>query len=74
LGTPAWPHQAAGDGDVRRREALLYELAKILGHSNIKMTERYAKLGRQHIARTGNTAREIWKLLEKEEVVQAHTG
>ncbi len=29
----------------------LYELAKILGHSNIKMTERYAKLGRQHIAR-----------------------
>jgi integrase len=52
----------------------LYELAKILGHANIKMTERYAKLGRQHIARTGNTAREIWKLLEKEEVVQAHTG
>ena len=45
----------------------LYELAKILGHSNIKMTERYAKLGRQHIARTGNTAREIWKLLEQEE-------
>src|SRR5277367_266178 len=28
----------------------LYELAKILGHSNIKMTERYAKLARQHIA------------------------
>jgi integrase len=52
----------------------LYELAKILGHANIKMTERYAKLGRQHIARTGNTAREIWKLLEKDEVVQAHTG
>lgn len=26
----------------------LYELPKILGHSNIKMTERYAKLGRQH--------------------------
>ena len=25
----------------------LYELAKILGHSNIKMTERYAKLARQ---------------------------
>jgi site-specific recombinase XerD len=23
----------------------LYELAKILGHANIKMTERYAKLG-----------------------------
>ena len=42
----------------------LYELAKILGHSNIKMTERYAKLARQHIARTSNTAREMWKLLE----------
>ena len=38
------------------------------------LTERYAKLGRQHIVRTGNTAREIWKLLEKEEGVQAHTG
>jgi integrase len=42
----------------------LYELAKILGHSNIKTTERYAKLAKQHIARTGNTAREIWKLME----------
>ena len=31
----------------------LYELAKVLGHSNIKMTERYAKLPRQHIAKTG---------------------
>ncbi len=50
----------------------LYELAKILGHSNInKMTERYAKLGRAHMARTGNTAREIWKLMaeKSEEVV-----
>ena len=26
----------------------LYELAKILGHSNIKMTERYAKLAKHH--------------------------
>ncbi len=42
----------------------LYELAKILGHSNVKMTERYAKLARQHIARTGSTAREIWKQLD----------
>ena len=33
----------------------LYELAKILGHSNIKMTERYAKLGRHHIAKTSGT-------------------
>jgi len=42
----------------------LYELAKILGHANIKMTKGYAKLGKKHIARTGNTAREMWKLLE----------
>jgi len=42
----------------------LCELAKILGHSNIKMTERYAKLARRHIAKTGSTAREIWKLME----------
>jgi integrase len=42
----------------------LYELAKILGHSNIKMTERYAKLGRKHLAKTGSTANEMWKLLE----------
>jgi hypothetical protein len=38
------------------------------------LTESDAKLGRQHIARTRNTAREIWKLLEKEESVQAHIG
>jgi integrase len=44
----------------------LYELAKILGHANIKMTERYAKLGRNHIARTGGTASEMWKLMRKE--------
>src|SRR5215212_3885478 len=42
----------------------LYELAKILGHANIKMTERYAKLAKQHIARNSNTAGEMWKLLE----------
>ncbi len=52
----------------------LYELAKILGHSNIKMTERYAKLGRKHIARTGNTARELWKLMELETHEQANTA
>ena len=50
----------------------LYELAKILGHSNIKMTERYAKLARQHIARTGSTAREIWKLMELKNADQAN--
>jgi len=30
------------------------------------MTERYAKLATKHIARTGNTAREMWKLMEDE--------
>ena len=45
----------------------LYALAKILGHANIKMTERYAKLAKQHIARTGNTAREMWRMMEKRE-------
>ncbi|HTR34888.1 MAG TPA: hypothetical protein VMH80_03230 [Bryobacteraceae bacterium] len=44
----------------------MYELAKILGHSNIKMTERYAKLARSHIARTGSTAREMWRLMQAE--------
>jgi integrase len=44
----------------------LYDLAKILGNSNIKMTEQYAKLGKTHIASTGTTAREIWKLMEGE--------
>jgi site-specific recombinase XerD len=52
----------------------LYELAKLLGHSNIKMTGRYAKLGKKHIARTGNTAREIWKLMEPESGDQANVG
>jgi len=42
----------------------LYELAKILGNWNFKMTERYAKLAKQDIARTSNTAREMWQLLE----------
>ena len=32
--------------------------------TRIKMTERYAKLAKQHIARTSNTAREMWKLRE----------
>ena len=44
----------------------LYELAKIMGHSNIKMTERYAKLGKEHIARTGSTAREMRRMMEPE--------
>lgn len=52
----------------------LYELAKILGHSNIKMTERYAKLARKHIAKTGSTAREIWKLMEPKEADNANAA
>ena len=52
----------------------LYELAKILGHANIKMTERYAKLAKQHIAKTGNTAREMWKLMEGKTGNIAATG
>jgi site-specific recombinase XerD len=43
----------------------LYELAKILGHSNIKMAERYAKLGREHITKTSTTAKVIWSLMKK---------
>jgi integrase len=49
----------------------LYELAKILGHSNIKMRERYAKLGEAHIAKTGSTAREMWRLMEGDKREQA---
>jgi integrase len=49
----------------------LYELAKIPGHSNIRMTERYAKLGKAHIARTGDTARGMWRLMAEVEGVRA---
>jgi integrase len=52
----------------------LYELAKVLGHSNIKMTERYAKLGKEHIAGTGNTARAMWRLMEGEAGDETKTG
>jgi|GEM_PF-4536439 len=38
------------------------------------MTERYAKLGRQYIARTSNVAREVWKLMEQEETDKANFG
>ena len=50
----------------------LYELAKILGHSNIKMTEGYIKLGRKHNARTGNTTLELWKRMAPETREQAN--
>jgi len=42
----------------------LYELSKLLGHSNISMTERYAKLAQKHIMKTGSVSREIWSKLE----------
>jgi integrase len=44
----------------------LYELSKLLGHSNISMTERYAKLAAKHIVKTGSVSREIWSKLEPE--------
>jgi site-specific recombinase XerD len=43
----------------------LYALAKLLGHANIKMTERYAKLARKHITKTGDTAKVLWSMLDK---------
>lgn len=53
----------------------LYELSKLLGHSNIKMTERYADLARAHIVKTGSVSREIWSKLqpqsERLEIVEA---
>jgi hypothetical protein len=52
----------------------LYELAKLLGHANIKMTERYAKLGRAHITKTGNTAKVIWSMLDKKKPKQEEGG
>jgi site-specific recombinase XerD len=51
----------------------LYELAKLLGHANIKMTERYAKLGRAHITKTGTTAKVIWNMMEKK-MAEEHQG
>ena len=52
----------------------LYELAKILGHSNIKMTERYAKLARKHLEKTGSTTREMRKLMEQENCGRTNVG
>lgn len=52
----------------------LYELAKLLGHANVKMTERYAKLGREHITKTGTTAKVIWNMLEKKKKPEQEEG
>ncbi len=43
----------------------LYKLAKLMGHANIKMTERYAKLRRAHITNTGTTAKVIWNMMDR---------
>ena len=43
----------------------LYKVAKILGHSNIKMTERYATLGREHMTKTSSTVKVLWSLMKK---------
>jgi hypothetical protein len=40
----------------------------------IKMTERYAKLARKHLAKTGSTARKMWKLMEQENCGKANVG
>lgn len=42
----------------------LYGLSKLLGHSNISMTERYAKLAQKPIIKTGSVSREIWSKLD----------
>ena len=43
----------------------LYKLATNLGHSNIKMAERYAQLDLQHLAKTGNVSFQISKMLNR---------
>ena len=48
--------------DERRRSLRVCEDSWSL---NIKMTERYAKLGRQHITKTSTTAKVIWSLMKK---------
>ena len=38
----------------------LYELSELLGHFNLKRTERYADLARAHMVKTGSVSRELW--------------
>ena len=49
---------------MMKRRRSLRAGEEILGHSNTKMTERYAKLAREHITTTRSAAREMWKLDE----------
>ncbi len=37
----------------------LYELSRLLGHSDMKMTERYADLAWAHTVKTGSVFREL---------------
>ena len=59
--------------DVQPTVPFLLHIRAQLGATD-KMTERYAKLARQHIARTGSTAREIWKLMEPGTCDKANIG
>ena len=42
----------------------LYKLSRLLTHSKIKMTERYARLAQKHIMKTVSVARATWRKLE----------
>ncbi len=48
----------------------LHKRSKLLGHSNIKMTEHCAKLARKHIVKRGSVSREVWSKLELTEGAQ----
>jgi hypothetical protein len=39
-----------------------------------QMTERYAKLVKRHIARTGSAAREMWRLMKAEDLQKQAKG
>jgi len=52
----------------------LYELAKILGHSNIKMTNAMRSWRDNISLETSGTARELWKILEPQCANAANVG
>jgi hypothetical protein len=45
-----------------------------VARQTIKMTERYAKLARRDIAKTGTTAREMWRLMQPGEAREQLEG
>jgi hypothetical protein len=64
-----WTTELFGDYDPGAKLIRVWmrnELSKLLGHSNVSMTERYAKLAAKHIVKTGSVSREIWSKLEPE--------